>query len=135
MNYDKELTEMGCHTIMLNKAGQEDILFKNFPHSFKANMGHHDRVSILPEDAIDLAYSKSQPHQAFRIKGKPIYGTQFHSELNAEREKERLLAYRAFYPEVDTEEMFQEILEQLAETTEVDMLLHNFLDLFVAKNT
>ena len=130
--YDKDLTEMGCHTISLNPSGQQDTLFKNCPPSFKANMGHHDRVSVLPKDAIDLAFSKTQPHQAFRIKNKPIYGTQFHSELNAKREKERLIAYRAFYPEVDTEEEFQEILGQLVETIEVDMLLHNFLEIYVA---
>ena len=132
--YDKELTEMGCHHIELNEEGQKDILFKDFPSSFMANMGHHDRVSVLPPDAVDLAFSKTQPHQAFRIKEKPIYGTQFHSELNAEREKERLLAYRAFYPEVETEELFQEIIGNLAETTEVDELLHDFLKIHVAKN-
>ena len=129
--YDAELTEMGCHTITLNPTGQQDILFRDFPHSFKANMGHHDRVNQLPPDGIDLAFSKTQSHQAFRIKNKPIYGTQFHSELNAARERERLFAYRPYYTEVDTEEEFQEILNGLAETTEVDGLLQKFLETYV----
>ena len=129
--YDAQRTEMGCHTIQLNAQGQEDALFRDFPSHFKANMGHHDRVSVLPPDGIDLAFSNTQPHQAFRIKDKPIYGTQFHSELNAERERERLIAYRPYYTEVDTEEMFQDILNGLAETTEVDGLLQKFLDIYV----
>ena len=132
--YDKELTEMGCHWIYLNETGRQDELFNTFPVQFKANMGHHDRVNILPPDAVDLAFSDTQSHQAFRIKGKPIYGTQFHSELNAERERERLIAYREHYPEVETDELFQEIIDDLADTTEVDGLLKHFLELFVLKN-
>jgi len=133
--YDKELTEMGCHTINLNETGQTDTLFSDFPEQFKANMGHHDRVTILPPEGIDLAFSKTQPHQAFRIKNKPIYGTQFHSELNAERERERLIAYRPYYTEVETEELFQQILADLAETTEVDGLLEKFLEIYVANGS
>lgn len=133
--YDAELTEMGCHTITLNSIGQHDMLFRDFPHSFKANMGHHDRVAKLPPDGIDLAFSKTQSHQAFRIRNKPIYGTQFHSELNAERERERLFAYRPYYTEVDTEEEFQEILDGLAETTEVDGLLKKFLEVYVVNSS
>lgn len=134
VEYDKELTEMGCHTIHLNDSGQQDALFKDFPQYFKANMGHHDRVVTLPPDALDLAFSATQPHQAFKIQDKPIYGTQFHSELNAERERERLITYRPFYTEVETEELFQEIIDGLAETTEVDGLLLKFLEVYVASD-
>lgn len=133
--YDKDLTEMGCHWIELNQQGQEDELFKNFPTRFKANMGHHDRVTQLPSEAINLAFSDTQSNQAFRIAGKPIYGTQFHSELDAAREKERLYAYRDHYTEVETEEAFQEIIAGLAETTEVDELLYKFLVSYVAQPT
>jgi GMP synthase (glutamine-hydrolysing) len=127
VRYDRALTEMGCHWVELNGAGQQDDLFGRFPRRFKANMGHHDRVVHLPPDAVELAVSATQPHQAFRLAGKPMYGTQFHSELDAHREEERLLAYRAHYPEVDSELVFQEIIDGLAETTEVDSLLHQFL--------
>jgi len=132
VRYDKELTEMGCHWIELNDAGADDMLFSSFPRRFKANMGHHDRVITLPDCATDLAFSETQPNQAFRIKDKPIYGTQFHSELDAAREEERLYAYREHYTEIETEEAFQEIIEGLAETTEVDTLLHKFLVTYVA---
>ncbi len=129
--YDRERTEMGSTWITLTGAGRQDELFHYLPDRFRANSGHHDRVTILPEDAIDLAVSDTQPHQAFRIKNKPIYGTQFHSELNAEREKERLIEYRPYYTEVETDREFQAIIDGLQPTTEVDGLLHAFLDRFV----
>ncbi len=135
VKYDKDLTEMGCNWIELNAAGQQDMLFKHFPTRFKANMGHHDRVTELPTQAVNLAFSDTQSNQAFRIIDKPIYGTQFHSELDAAREKERLYAYRDHYTEVETEEAFQEIIAGLAETTEVDELLYKFLVSYVAHPT
>ena len=131
VKYDKELTEMGCHWVELNKAGQQDDLFRCYPRRFKANMGHHDRVVALPDQATELAFSDTQSNQAFRIAGKPIYGTQFHSELDARREKERLYAYREHYTEIESEEAFQAIINGLANTTEVDALLSQFLQTYV----
>ncbi|MGI9174406.1 MAG: type 1 glutamine amidotransferase [Rhodothermales bacterium] len=130
--YDGERAELGCLDVELTEAGQQDDLFSGFPARFQANMGHHDRVSVLPPAAVELAFNGSQRNQAFRIQGKPIYGTQFHSELDAERERERLLCYRPFYSEIGTEEEFQSILAGLADTTEVDHLLYDFLLTFVA---
>lgn len=130
--YDGARAELGCLDVELTAAGRTDELLNGFPARFRANMGHHDRVTVLPPDAVELAFNALQRNQAFRIKGKPIYGTQFHSELDAERERERLLCYRPFYTEIETEEEFQAILAGLADTTEVDHLLHDFLLTFVA---
>jgi GMP synthase (glutamine-hydrolysing) len=130
--HDVDRAEMGCHHVELTEAGQEDELFKDFPTSFMANMGHNDRVSVLPENGIELAFNQTQPNEAFRIRNKPIYGTQFHSELDAHRERERLIRYRAFYAEqLHTEELFQQIMHGLQETTDVDHLLSNFITKFV----
>ncbi|GIV61721.1 MAG: glutamine amidotransferase [Rhodothermaceae bacterium] len=129
--HDPERAEMGCGTVTLTEAGRRDPLFRNFPPSFRANMGHHDRVSVLPPGAIELARSDSQPNQAFRMAGQPIYGTQFHSELDAHRERERLIRYRDYYRnEMPDDVTFQRVLDSLAETTEVDHLLHDFLMTF-----
>lgn len=125
--HDSERAELGCGTVHLTPAGQTDPLLRNFSSSFKANMGHHDRVTVLPPNAVELA-SNEQPNQAFRMDGLPVYGTQFHSELDAQRERERLLAYRDYYREdMPDEEQFQAVLDDLAETTEVDHLLFDFL--------
>ena len=131
--HDPEHAEMGCHWVELTEAGRRDELFGQFPQRFRTNMGHHDRVTHLPDSAIELARSDSQPNQAFRIAGKPVYGTQFHSELDARRERERLYEYRKHYPETGDDEAFKKIIDGLAETTEVDNLLHLFLLTFVCK--
>lgn len=129
--HDSRLAELGCHPVLLTEAGRRDPIFSGFPDRFLANMGHHDRVVELPPGAVELAYSETQRFQAFRMAGRPMYGTQFHSELNADRERERLYRYREHYPEIAADALFQEVLDNLAETSEVDHLLHDFLMTFV----
>jgi GMP synthase (glutamine-hydrolysing) len=125
--YDPERSEIGCLPVELTEAGLADPLFDGFPQHFFANMGHQDRVERLPEGSIELARSPVCGYQAFRILGSPIYGTQFHSELNAETERARLYAYRRHYPSLHDDQDFASIVATLRETTEVDRLLHLFL--------
>lgn len=132
--HDSELAEMGCHHVTLTASGRADRIFQDFPDRFLANMGHHDRVVELPPDAVELAFSDTQRYQAFRIADRPMYGTQFHSELDAARERERLYRYREHYPEIATDSTFQDVLDNLAETTEADRLLHDFLMTFVVND-
>lgn len=129
--FDHDRAELGCHLVELTEEGKKDPLFGDFPASFYANMGHHDRVSELPKNGVELANNTSQPNEAFRIKGKPIYGTQFHSELDAHRERERLIRYRTYYhDQLPSEEEFQQVIHGLKETTEVDHLMYDFLTKF-----
>jgi len=129
--HDPEQAELGCRWVQLTRAGEDDPLFGRFPSRFKANMGHHDRVVELPPDAVELARN-DQPHQAFRLRNRPVYGTQFHSELDAQRERERILKYREQYRKaLPDEATMQEVISNLAETTEVDSLLYDFLTTFV----
>lgn len=131
--YDPEHSELGCGDVELTEAGLADPLFHRFPRHFRANMGHHDRVVELPNGAVELARNDI-PYQAFRLEGLPIYGTQFHSELDAERERERILVYRKHYRDaLPDEETVQYVLDDLADTTEVDHLLYDFLTTFVAQ--
>lgn len=133
--HDHERAELGCHHVELTDEGLNDALFKDFPPSFYANMGHHDRVSRLPANGVELANNASQPNEAFRIKDKPIFGTQFHSELDAHRERERLIRYRTYYKDqLHSEEVFQSIIHGLQETTEVDHLMFDFLTKFAVRN-
>ena len=129
--HDADFAELGCGTVHLTDAGREDPLFSSFPSTFKANMGHHDRVTQLPAGAVELA-ENDQPNQAFRLVDAPMYGTQFHSELDAKSERERLIAYRDYYrDDLPSDEEFQAVLDDLAETTEVDLLLRDFLRICV----
>lgn len=131
--HDPEHSELGCGWVELTERGTQDSLFCRFPSRFRANMGHHDRVVELPPGTTELARN-DQPHQAFRLDDAPLYGTQFHSELDAEREQERILVYREYYRSaLPDEETVQRVLKTLADTTEVDNLLYDFLTTFVAR--
>lgn len=131
--HDPDRSELGCGWVRLTDAGAEDSLFCRFSREFRANMGHHDRVVDLPPGTTELAHN-DQPNQAFRLDDAPLYGTQFHSELDAKRERERILVYREYYrsalPDAET---VQRVLNNLADTTEVDNLLYDFLTTFVAR--
>lgn len=131
--YDADRAEIGCGWVQLTEQGEGDSLFRSFPTIFRANMGHHDRISVLPSSAEEIATNDVSPFQALRIRGKPIYGTQFHSELDAEAERTRLAAYYHLYPEIGGEEGYRRIVDSLAETTEVDGLLRRFLETFAVE--
>lgn len=131
--YDPEHAELGCHWVEKTEAGCSDLLFHRFPQRFRANMGHHDRVVELPPGATELARN-AIPYQAFRLDDRPVYGTQFHSELDAERERERILVYREEYRDaLPDEETVQKVLANLADTTAVDPLLYDFLTTYVGR--
>ncbi|MFO8098074.1 MAG: type 1 glutamine amidotransferase [Salinibacter sp.] len=133
VEHDPDRAELGCRWVGLTDAGAADPLFRRFSDRFKANMGHHDRVVDLPPGAIELARNE-QSNQAFRLRGAPVYGTQFHSELDAQREKERILAYREYYRQaLPDDESVQSVIDDLAETTDVDTLLYDFLVTYVVR--
>ena len=133
--HDLPRAELGCFAVELTEAGRADPIFSHLPESFLTNMGHHDRVIRLPDNAIELARNQSQPNQAFRIRDRPIYGTQFHSELSAARERERLLEYRDEYRSaLPTDAEFEHVVASLSETTEADELLRHFVDTVVLRH-
>lgn len=128
--HDPERAEMGTHAVVLTEAGRRDPLFGTLPGRFATQMGHQDRVARLPAGAVELATNDRAPHQAFRLGDAPIYGTQFHSELDEETERQRLLAYRAHYPEMADDDAFQAVLDGLGPSPEADDLLRRFLVLY-----
>ena len=131
--HDPDRAEMGTHVVELTEAGAQDPLFSALPATFGVQMGHQDRVARLPEGAVELARNGRAPYQAFRLGGLPVYGTQFHSELDATTERQRLVAYRDHYPEMADDGRFQAVLDGLHETPEADDLLRRFLTLFAVE--
>lgn len=128
--HDEDRSEMGTREVELTEAGSADPLFEPFPNKFWAQMGHQDRVNRLPENAVELATNDAAPNQAFRLKDAAIYGTQFHSELDEAAERSRLYAYRDHYPEMQDDALFQETIDALRPTPDVDDLLYHFLQLY-----
>ncbi len=132
--HDPDRAEMGTHAVALTDAGRRDPLFSTLPGRFDTQMGHQDRVAVLPPGAVELATNDRAPHQAFRLGDAPIYGTQFHSELDAETERQRLVAYRDHYPEMADEGRFQAVVDGLRDSPEADDLLRRFLLLFAVES-
>ena len=128
--HDAHRAEMGTHPVSLTDAGRADALFAGVPDTFDAQMGHHDRVATLPPRAVELATNATAPFQAFRLGDAPVYGAQFHPELNVEAERSRLVAYRAHYPEGGDDAAFAAMLAALRPTPHADGLLRRFLDLY-----
>jgi GMP synthase-like glutamine amidotransferase len=87
---DAKKAEWGTFSVLLNSAGKKNILFADFPASFLAQQGHGDCVLQLPKEAVLLAKSKKGTIEAFQVKGKNVFGVQFHPEL--EREDSELRA-------------------------------------------
>ncbi len=127
---DPAHAEFGAGEVHRTEAGGQDPVFQYLPPRFLVNMGHRDRVVALPPEGIELARN-AQPFQAFRLKDRPIYGTQFHSELNAQRLRERLIAYRDLYIDVLGPEGFHQAM-QAATTPEADALIYHFLCTYTA---
>lgn len=129
--HDAARAEMGTHTVYRTEAGRVDALLAETPDAFDAQMGHHDRVSALPPGGIELADNPTAPNQVFCLGDAPVYGAQFHPELDVAAERARLVAYRAHYPESGDDAAFEAMLATLRPTPHADVLLRRFLDLYV----
>jgi GMP synthase (glutamine-hydrolysing) len=117
---DLERKELGTHDVALTDAGERDPLFRGLPRRFAVQLGHHDRVVELPRGATELAYSALCRNQAFRIAGAPVWGCQFHVELDERRMLERAGIYRSGYlPGDDAVERLAAALRPAPEAAEL----------------
>lgn len=123
---DPDSEEVGTFDVDLTAAGREDPLFGELPSRFAVQLGHKDRVDRMPEGAICLASSNRCGIQALRIADKPIYGTQFHSEMTVEHIRERLQMYGDSYLGEDPET----VEASLRASVDADRLLRRFVELF-----
>lgn len=58
-----------------------DDIFKNLPKRMVVWESHNDEVTVLPENFELLASSENCKIQAMKHKSKPLYGLQFHPEV------------------------------------------------------
>lgn len=69
---------------------KKDILFDGVPDKSIVWLSHNDEVSKLPPNFKILASSESCKIQAMKHKSKPIYGVQFHPEVEHTEYGERI---------------------------------------------
>jgi len=123
---DPRTSEVGTFSVDLSPAGRLDPLFSTLPTRFQAQMGHHDYVAQLPPGSEALAWSERCPNQVIKVVGRPIYSTQFHSEMGRRDIVERLQMYRESYLEGGT---MEKIVPTLKPSPAVKPLVSRFLQL------
>jgi GMP synthase (glutamine-hydrolysing) len=125
---DQERAEVGTFPIRLTPAGVADPLFEGFPDRFPVQLGHNDRVVGVGPNWQELAASDLCRFQVIRHRDRPVYGTQFHSELDELRLRERLDMYRASY--AADEATYRQIVRSLRPTVVADGIMARFLDVY-----
>ena len=60
---------------------EADVLFEGLPDTLEVWESHNDEVSILPEGFVSLASSTNCKVQAMRHATRPLFGLQFHPEV------------------------------------------------------
>lgn len=87
---DPKQKEVGTFYISLDKDISGEPLFKNIPQKFLAQEGHEDSIKNISKNMVVLATGEKCNIQSFKLKGKNVYGVQFHPEMDAEDSKMRL---------------------------------------------
>lgn len=127
---DLERKELGTFDVELTEAGRSDPWLEGMPARFGVQLGHHDRVTRLPRNAVELAYSDLCPNQAFRLADAPVYGAQFHVELDKQRMIDRATVYRDEY--LSDPGALDRLVAALEPTPEASTLFGRFIDRVVA---
>ena len=94
---DPEHREVGSFDVDLTAKAAGDPLFGLLPPRFVAQQGHNDRAARAPDGVDVLASSPMCSVNAFRVRGRPVWATQFHPELDVADVGIRYLAYLAKY--------------------------------------
>jgi GMP synthase (glutamine-hydrolysing) len=129
ISYDETNMEVGTYRLTLTEDGHDDPLFQRLPHVFSAQLGHKDRVEVIPPNVQNLAISANSPCQSIRIPGKPIWATQFHPELSAEENLRRFRQYISGYASMMDPAEIEDTLARFKDSPETDALIPGFLEL------
>lgn len=73
-----EVPEFGKAELVVTES---DDLFKGLPERFTIWVSHNDEVTELPDGFVILAHSKDCTIEAMKHKERPLYGVQFHPEV------------------------------------------------------
>lgn len=124
-----EKMELGTYDLSLTDAGMSDELFGSLPAVFRAQLGHKDQATRLPDSLTHLAYSERSPYQAIRFPGKPVWATQFHPEVTREENLGRFKRYIDLYASKTDREDLRETLARFQSAPETERLIPRFMQL------
>ncbi|MGD8904449.1 MAG: type 1 glutamine amidotransferase [Anaerolineae bacterium] len=72
--------EIGWLPIAVNEAGVSDPLLQGLGAEFYGFLWHGDQIARLPDEAELLASTERCPVQAYRLRGRPVWGVQFNPQ-------------------------------------------------------
>lgn len=88
-----ETREYGRALMHLTDEGKVDALFHHLGGTTTVWMSHGDCIEENDQQStfVTLGASDHSPHASFRVKGRPIYGLQFHPEVHHSSDGEQIL--------------------------------------------
>ncbi len=127
VRYSNVEGKTGTMRIGIDKAGEEDVLFKGLPKNFFGQYVHKDAVADVPPNAVLLASNKDRCRCAALRYAPHVYSVQFHPERSRKDCVEGLGRYAGYLPKgAIPEELF-------SDTTDSERILHNFVALVETK--
>lgn len=127
---DPTSAEIGTLDVRLTEAGKGDPVFGPLSEAggtFSAHIGHEDVVRRLPADAMLLAETDRAPH-AYTFRGRPIYCTQFHPELNRAALLERVRQYPKYVQNITGLTLDEFAARRTREAPDAEALIARFVD-------
>jgi GMP synthase (glutamine-hydrolysing) len=125
---DPDQAEVGTYELELTQYAIEHPLFKDFPKTFLAQLGHQDRATNLPSTLQNLASSERCPFQAFLIEEKNIFATQFHPELTYKDNAKRFARYMPIYGKLFGKEEAIKRMNSHRASPESNTLISKFIE-------
>ena len=74
--------EIGWLPIEVNQEGLQDPLLAGLGERFHGFLWHGDQITRLPKEAVLLASSELCRVQAYRLRGRPVWGVQFNPQYS-----------------------------------------------------
>ncbi len=96
----KKAPEIGWKQVTVHKA---NTLFKDLENEFYVFNSHFDEVCNLTDKFEILASSEMCDTQVFQLKENPVWGIQFHPEIDVESGKKFIGDLKQMFPDLDTD--------------------------------
>ncbi len=124
---DRYGEDISAPTFTITPAGRQDPILRGLPDRFRAYVGHHEAVGVLPPGMVTLVAGDDAPIQMTRT-GTNLYATQFHPELDLDGITLRIdvFADAGYYPPHLRDAV--EARVQNVDTSAAHLILRNFTE-------